>query len=87
VLPLEDAALDGLVEDVPAVPAGFVAVVPAVVPAVVLVPAEEPDDPDVDAFVRMKLASVELAEPVVPEVPVAPDVAEEPRWTHPVTVT
>jgi hypothetical protein len=82
VLPAEDAALDGLVEEVPAVPAGFVADVPAVV-----LELPEPDDPDIDALVRMKLASVELADPVVPEVPVAPDVAEEPRWTHPVTVT
>jgi hypothetical protein len=75
VLPLA-AALDGVVA--PAVP---VAVVPAVLPA----DEDAPDEPDIDALVRMNPASDELAAPVVPVVPVAPVVALE-RCRQPVTV-
>ena len=84
VLPLA-AALDGVVA--PAVPAVVpVAVVPVAVVPVVAPPEEyAPDEPDIDAFVRMKPASDELAAPVVPVVPVAPEVALA-RWRQPVTV-
>ena len=79
------------VEPAPAVPVGLVAVDPvAVLPAVLPVAGDEyaPDDPDSCALVRTKLESVELAEAVVPLVPVAPAVAvDDPRWMHPVTVT
>lgn len=75
MLPLA-AALDGVVA--PAVP---VAVVPAVLPA----EEDAPDEPDIDALVRMKPASDELAAPVVPVVPVAPEAAPT-RWRQPVTV-
>jgi hypothetical protein len=70
VLPLVPAAA---VEPAPAVPVGFVE--PAVLPG-----EYAPDDPDICALVRMKLESVELAELVVPLVPVAPAVApDDPR--------
>ena len=59
-----------------------------VAPAVpVVAPPDEyaPDEPDIDALVRMNPDSDELAAPVVPVVPVAPDVAPA-RSMQPVTV-
>src|ERR1043165_2305678 len=76
VLPLAAAALGGVVALV--VP---VAVVPAVAPD----DEYAPDEPDIDALVRMNPASDELGAPVVPVVPVAPEVALA-RSTQPVTV-
>jgi hypothetical protein len=85
VLPLADIAP---VEPEPAVPVGFVAVLPVAVLPLVLPEEYAPDDPDICALVRMKFASVELAVLVVPLVPVAPVVPlDDARWMHPVTVT
>jgi hypothetical protein len=80
VLPLADA-LGGVAAVAPAVPAVVpVAVVPVAVVPVVAPPDEDaPDEPDIDALVRMKPASDELAAPVVPVVPVAPEVAPDAR--------
>ena len=80
VLPLADA-LGGVAAVVPAVPAVVpVAVVPvAVVPVVAPPDGNAPDEPDIDALVRMKPASDELDAPVVPVVPVAPAVAPAAR--------
>jgi hypothetical protein len=79
VLPLVAAAP---ADPDPAVPVGFVAVLP-----LVLLEGWEPDEPDICALVRMKSGAVEVAAPVVPLVPVAPEVAPVARCTHPVTVT
>ena len=71
----------------PAADDGDAVVAPLVPVAVVLLVADDPDadEDELDAFVRTKLASAEVA-PVVPLVPVAPEVALLPRWMHPVTV-
>ena len=71
MLPVDEEA-DGVVALPPAVP---VAVLPvAVLPVDVLPDAEAPDEPELEAFVRMNFASLEL-ELVLPVVPVAPEVA------------
>jgi len=84
VLPLAPAALGG-VEVAPVVPAVVPpavvppAVAPPVVPPAAVLDEGEPDEDDIDALVRMKLDSDELGVLVVPLVPVAPDVALDPR--------
>ncbi len=59
--------------------------VPAVVPVVAPPDENAPDEPDIDALVRMNPDSDELGAPVVPVVPVAPEVAPA-RSMQPVTV-